>query len=307
VERRPGETKLSWEGGGHSLCPDGDNAHYFGERQLPSLDEVDPSSLFYIEPHGIAQVSYPYSFDFAPPASLAADSFFPEYYLDTLKLAIRKSGGELHVSSEIFSPFTQMMELLGYSEGLIALMEDPEKCSRILEALSCGAAELALRQARAGADAILVSSAFAGSGFLSLEQYRRFVQPCEKRVIERIRCESQVPVYVHTCGGIGDRIALMVESGYDGIDTMDPPPLGNTDILRVKEEFGDRIFLKGNLDPVNILLGGSGEELRARAEELILGAGRGGGYILSTACSVSPATDPARIALLAEASIAHPY
>ncbi len=302
VERRPGETKLTWEGGGHSLCPDGDNAHYFGAGRLPSLDEVDPSSLFYIEPHSIAQVSYPYSFDFAPPASPTVASFFPDYYLDTLTLAIRKSGGELHVSSEVFSPFTQMMELLGYNDGLIALMEDPDKCCRILEALAGGAAELALRQARAGADAVLVSSAFAGGGFLSLEQYRRFVQPYESHIVGRVHAETRAPVYVHTCGAIGDRIGLMVEAGYDGIDTMDPPPLGNTDIRRVKEEFGDRIFLKGNLDPVNLLLGGSAEAVRAKAEELISTAGAGGGYILSTACSVSPATDPSRIALLAQAS-----
>jgi uroporphyrinogen decarboxylase len=99
----------------------------------------------------------------------------------------------------------------------------------------------------------------------------------------------------------------MVESGYDGIDTMDPPPLGNTDILRVKEEFGDRIFLKGNLDPVNILLKGEAEAIRSKAAELIASAGGDGGYILSTACSVSPGTDPANIALLAEASKHHPY
>jgi uroporphyrinogen-III decarboxylase len=307
TEDRNGETKISWRGGGTTLCPEADNAHYFGPLGRPSLDEVDPSSLYYIEPHCITEVTYPFSFDFAPPSSMRGPSFFPEYYLDTLKLALLKCGEELHVSSEIFSPFTQLMELLGYSDGLIALMDDPGKCERILGSLAEGAAELAVLQARAGADAVLVSSAFAGAGFLSLEHYRRFVLPYEKSVAERVHRETAAPIYVHTCGSIGDRIGAMAEVGYDGIDTMDPPPLGNTDIESVKREFGDRLFLKGNLDPVNILLNGSGKAVRERATELIETVGKGGGYILSTACSVSPGTDPEKISILSEASIDNPY
>lgn len=300
VERLPGETRVYWSGGGHSVCPDADNVHYFGPGSLPTLEEIEPSSLYYIEPHSITQVSYPYAFDFADPAT-PGSSFFPEYYLDTLTLALRKAGSALHVSSEIFSPFTQLMELLGYSEGLMALLEDPGRCESILAALAEGAADLALRQAAAGADAVLVSSAFAGGGFISVDQYRRFVMPYEAHIVRRLHAATDVPIYVHSCGSIGDRIGLMLQAGYDGVDTMDPPPLGNTDLARVKKDYGDRLFLKGNLDPVNVLLMGSDENLRAKAEEL-LHVGGPDGYILSTACSVPPGADPARIALLAELS-----
>lgn len=34
----------------------------------------------------------------------------------------------------------------------------------------------------------------------------------------------------HTCGAIGDRLELMAETGTDGIDTLDPPPLGTVDL-----------------------------------------------------------------------------
>jgi hypothetical protein len=307
IESGGGETRIAWRGGGSSLCPDADNAHYFGAARRPSLDEVDPSALYYIEPHCITEVSYPFSFDFSPPASGRGPSFFPDYQLDSLKLALAKCGEELHVSSEVFSPFTQLMELLGYSEGLIALMDDPVKCEDMLASLSGGAAELALMQARAGADAVLVSSAFAGAGFLSVEQYRRFVLPYERAVVEALHRGSGAPVYVHTCGRIGDRIGLLVEAGYDGIDTMDPPPLGDTDIGEVKRRYGDRIFLKGNLDPVNVLLEGSEAAVRETAADLIETAGAGGGYILSTACSISPGTEGSRIALLSQTSMALPY
>ena len=63
-----------------------------------------------------------------------------------------------------------------------------------------------------------------------------------------------LPIYTHTCGEIGDRLQLMVETGIDGIDTLDPPPLGSIDLEEAKKQIGERVFFKGNIDPVNTLL-----------------------------------------------------
>jgi len=63
-----------------------------------------------------------------------------------------------------------------------------------------GTIALGIGQARHGVDAILISSAFAGAGFISREHYRRFVLPFEKRVIDGIRSVCDIPVYTHTCG-----------------------------------------------------------------------------------------------------------
>jgi hypothetical protein len=302
-ERKDRTTFLHWNTGGYSAVPDNDNAHFFSEGRLPGIDDLDPDVLFYIEPHSITEVKYPFYYDFGEyEARGFDDSFFPPYVLDTLKLTIEKAQGYFHVSSEVFSPFTQLMELLGYSEGLMALVDQPEKCERILASLARGAACLARLQVGAGADSILISSAFAGGGFISRDFYERFVLVCERRVIEEIHRSSNIPVYVHTCGKIGDRIDLIQRAGYDGVDTMDPPPIGDTDIVRVKEEFGEALFLKGNVDPINLLLGGSRQEVLREAERLVKNLGRGSGYILSSACSVSPEAPRENILALSEAS-----
>lgn len=57
----------------------------------------------------------------------------------------------------------------------------------------------------------------------------------------------------------------MSETGIDGIDTLDPPPLGTVELAEAKSRFGDRFFLKGNLDAVNEMLHAAGDEL-ARAD-----------------------------------------
>ena len=66
--------------------------------------------------------------------------------------------------------------------------------------------------------------------------------------------QFEIPAYTHTCGAIGDRLDLMADTGLDGIDTLDPPPLGTVDLARAKAEFGERLFFKGNLDAVNEML-----------------------------------------------------
>jgi uroporphyrinogen decarboxylase len=109
-------------------------------------------------------------------------------------------------------------------------------------------------------------------------------------------------VYTHTCGDIGDRLELLADTGTDGIDTLDPPPLGSIDLEDAKRRVGDRVFFKGNIDPVNTLLKRSREEVRADALWRLKVGSPGSGYILSSACSVSPRVPPENLMALAEAS-----
>jgi len=303
MERKKQETVITWDDGSYSVCPDNDNVHHFRADRIPGIGEVDPDLFFYIEPHDITGVTYPYYYGFSSYSPLDETVFFPDYLLDTMRFLTAKSQGRFHISGEVFSPFSQLMEMFGYENTLMALVDIPDRVCALLSWLSSGAAEWGLLQIAAGADAVLVSSAFAGGGFISREYYSRFVLPFELSLVGHIHKNAQVPVYVHTCGAIGDRIDLIIEAGYDGIDTMDPPPLGNTDIEQVKREYGERIFLKGNMDPVNVLLRGSARDVYVKACELIEKAGYNGGYILSSACSVSPAVRPKNIEMLYRASV----
>jgi uroporphyrinogen decarboxylase len=156
----------------------------------------------------------------------------------------------------------------------------------------------AIAQTRRGADAVLISSAFAGGGFISPKMYRDFVVPYERRVAEAIKATGGV-VYTHTCGNLGDRLELMVESGTQGIDTLDPPPLGNTTLAEAKSQVGEKVFLKGNMNGVELLLFTTPEEVIAHATERIQTGKPGSGYILSTACSVPPKVQPWKLELLA--------
>ena len=301
VEKKAGEDWIHWERGGYTVLPHDDNAHFFqddGTRYFPSFADVEPETLFYVEPWDVTDITYPFTWGFEREPRPHKD-FFPSYHFDTLREVIRRAGDRLSVHTEIFSPFSQILELLNYEAALMAILDDPQKVHACLERLTAGAIDLALRQAAVGPEAILISSAFSGGGLISREHYEEFVMPYEMRLIAGVREKRpDLPLYTHTCGSIGDRLELMLETGTRGIDTLDPPPLGTVELADAKRTLRGRAFIKGNLDPVGTMLQAKRAAVRAAVLDRLEIGKPGGGYILSTACSVAPATPPENLELL---------
>ncbi len=297
-----GGQTVYFRNGDVAQCPADDNAHHFPDRgrRLPTLDQVDPERLYYDDPHGVGGLKYPFFFGLNPYRAHRED-YWPDYLFRTIDLVVGRVGHEVSVHSEVFSPWTQFMELFGYEQALMYLLDDPAKVHAILSAYAAGTADLAVRQAERGVDAILISSAFAGGGFISPSQYDEFVLPYEFQVVQAV-AKTGLPVYTHTCGRIGDRLEQMVATGIQGIDTLDPPPLGTVDLADAKQRVGQQIFFKGNIDPVHTLLTKSREAVRQDALARLGIGSPGGGYILSSACSVSPRVPPSNLTVLVEAS-----
>ncbi len=297
IEQKPGEIWIWWKDGTYTAFPPNDNPHHYlnnGIRYFPSFDEIDPDQLYYVDPWNLGGITYPTRWDFESEIRSKSD-FFPTHINDTLIKVIEQVGHEISVHGEVFSPFSQFMELLNYEASLMGLLTDPEKCHACLQALTFGTIELGILEAKCGADAILISSAFAGSGFISRAFYSQFVLPYEKQVIQGIKSAIDVPVYTHTCGGIGDRLDLMMQTGTNGIDTLDPPPLGTVDLEDALKETKGKVFIKGNIDAVNTLYKGSLQDIESAVRYRLEIAKPGGGYIMSTACSVAPPTKPESI------------
>ncbi len=297
-----GSQTVHFHGGDVAHCPHDDNVQHGrkGNPPRPTIEQVDPEKVYYDDPHCLGGLKYPFYFGFEPYAPDRND-YWPAYFFRTIELVLAEVGDAVSVHSEIFSPFTQLMELFGYQQALMYLLDAPDRVHAILQAYTEGAADLGVQQARRGVDAVLISSAFAGGGFISPSQYDQFVLPYEREVVRRIR-QQDVPVYTHTCGRIGDRLELMAATGIDGIDTLDPPPLGDVELDEAKRQIGDQVFFKGNIDAVNTLLKGTPEEVRRDALWRLEVGSPGGGYILSSACSVAPGVPPENLAVLVEAS-----
>jgi hypothetical protein len=302
IEPGERETRIHWKNGNYSVLPSDDNAHYYqadGTRYFPTFQELKPEELFYVEPWDLTDITYPFTWGF-DAESRPFDDFFPDYHFDTIRRVKMAAGASVSVHSEVFSPWSQFLELLNYEHALMAILDDPGKAKACLERLALGAIDLAKKQAACGVDAILISSAFAGAGLISRQHYAEFVLPYEQHIISELKKTFSIPIYTHTCGSIGDRLDLMMETGTNGIDTLDPPPLGTVDLAEAKKMLAGKTFIKGNIDPVHTLLYGSQEKVKQDVQKRLEIGKPGGGYILSSACSVAPHTPPENIELLAE-------
>jgi uroporphyrinogen-III decarboxylase len=304
IEDKGNEKILHWKNGWTTVCPADDNPHNYraDEREYhPSFAELDPERLFYVEPHDFGGLKYPLAWGFAGESS-QRDRDFPPWHFDTIDHVVRHAGHEVSVHGEVFSPFSQFLELLGCTGALLALLQDPGKSKACLQALARGSIALGCGLAAHGADAILISSAYAGGGFISTHHYREFVLPYERLVIQGIKAVHNLPIYTHTCGRIGDRLELMAKTGANGIDTLDSPPLGTVELADAKRRIGEKLFIKGNMDPVNVILQGTPGQVYEDALRCIAAGAPRGGYILSSACSIPPHAPPENIKMIAAAA-----
>lgn len=218
----------------------------------------------------------------------------PGHYSEVLDRILLHRGETLSVHGEVETAFGMFLSFSGCARnGLVALLDNPEKSMEIMQRLNRSVIVSALAQCGKGIDALKLSSPFAGSGFISKRMYARFVLPLEREVVEAVKRQYDIPCYVHTCGKIGDRLELLTETGVDGIECLDPAPLGDVDLANAAERIGDKVFIKGNLDSVNELTGRTPDEIvRLVRQRLETGMKINKGFILSTACSVSPRTPP---------------
>ena len=296
--------KLAWRNGLKTWFPPDDCGQtlQMDDTTLPRVryDTIDPDDPSVYRTSGYLWNTWhaPTLWDIPADADLTDPAAYPQWYTLGLRTA-RAACPDLSVHQEVFSPFTHLLELFGYDQALMALLDTPETCERVLDRFAAMVCAQVLRYAEHQPDAILISSAFAGAGFISREMYQRFVIPYEKRVVSAIK-RCHLPSYVHTCGAIGDRLDLMAQTGVDGIDTLDPPPLGTVDLAKAKAEFGERFFFKGNLDAVNEMLRAPDDVFEQAVRERLRIGMPGSGYILSSACSVAPHVLPERLSRMVE-------
>ncbi len=296
--------RLHWRFGLETWMPADDNAHTFvaGDQPLPRADygRVDPDDPGTYRISGYLWNTWhaPTLWDIPPDADLADPAVYPDWFTRALRIA-RDVNPNVSVHAEVFSPFTHLLELLGYEQAMMALVDAPDLCHRLLSVFAQHVTAQVKCYGPYEPDAILISSAFAGGGFISRDMHGEFVVPYEKQVASAIAA-FDVPSYTHICGAIGDRLDLIAQTGVNGIDTLDPPPLGTVDLAQAKAEYGERFFFKGNLDAVNEMLHADDATFeRAVKQRLHIGM-PGAGYILSSACSVAPHVKPQRLVRMIE-------
>lgn len=174
---------------------------------------------------------------------------------------------------------------------LIGLVMEPTLIHRYLDARLRHALFLTEELLKRGVDGIHggYDWASAQGPMFSPKHFKQFVFPRLKQLTDL--CHRYGAPYVkHTDGNINLLLEGMIAAGVDGFQAIEPR--AGMDIARLKQEYGDRLTLIGNVDCSTVLVDGPIEAVRAQTEWVIQVAGPGGGFLLSTSNSVHPGVKP---------------
>lgn len=101
--------------------------------------------------------------------------------------------------------------------------------------------------------------------------------------VTKLAKDHGVPTHLHCCGPEAALVEIAAnESDLSCIEPLEIPPMGDCVLKDIKQKFGDKIALKGNLHTTNIMWQGSVAQVEDACKRAIDDAAEGGGFILST-------------------------
>jgi len=271
-----------------TFCRDELPRYQYGRNPEKDINEFDPESI-------------PEQLEYHPVStSLRMDlQGSPDGRISEIKKARAIMGPEFSIHGQFYSPEDYLIDLFGLENAMLALLTHPDKCKEILMRFAKSISGHVQELIDCGVDAICASAPYSGQNFISLEIYEKIIAPAQKIIVDLCRTNN-LPCYCHTCGSIDDRLESIIDVGFNGLECLDPPPLGNISLENAIKRIGDRAFIKGNIDPVNVLLNGSVEEVRKSVRNYLEIGMSSRGFILSTACTISPHTPPENVDVLYE-------
>jgi hypothetical protein len=113
-------------------------------------------------------------------------------------------------------------------------------------------------------------------GFMSNEQFEVFYWPQLKRLVEAIVDAGLTP-WIEFEGDYDQRLEYLRELPAGKVVCW----FDGTDVIKAKEVLGDVLCVAGGM-PMSLLAGGTPEQVRERTIKVIEGAGKNGGFIMSS-------------------------
>ena len=175
----------------------------------------------------------------------------------------------------------KLPDFMGFTEGLCAMMEEPEEVYALFDALCTYSEELIknlLYYYQPDAICIPDDTATARAPFISREMYQEMVLPFHRRIADLVRNNGTL-LEMHDCGKCDDFIPDWLDMGVVAWN----PAQAMNDLKGVKEKYGRRLVICGGWNGV----GPESEPdypdelLREKLKEYVDTLAPGGGFVFS--------------------------
>lgn len=198
-----------------------------------------------------------------------------------IKAAIEANSGGMAILGGSSGPLCTAWLLMGFERICYALYEDPDFVRDVLKMSNEYFMEAARLSVEAGCVGLWISEDLGDSNscFFSLDHFRDVFFPYIAELAEYIDSLG-VPVLLHSCGNINAYLDDLAQTKICSVHPLQRT--AHMDLKNIKEKYGDRFCIIGNIDSTRTLPFGTPEEVAEEVREAIRIASPGGGYILAS-------------------------
>ncbi len=213
------------------------------------------------------------------------------YRYEPLRRTVARFGGRRAIILQMRDVFSGVRDCMGYERALVNMIENPALVTAVVEQCVDHYIRVIRHAAPLGVTIVFTGDDIANARgpLFSPRLWQKLLLPHYRRLVAAIH-DAGLYHWKHSDGNLYPFLDSIVDAGTDGIDPIDP--MGGMDLATVKQRYGSRVAIKGNVDQVELLTGGTPEAVAASVQSCIAAAGRGGGYVCSSSNSIHSGVRP---------------
>jgi [methyl-Co(III) methanol-specific corrinoid protein]:coenzyme M methyltransferase len=180
--------------------------------------------------------------------------------VDAIKELKETVGDEVAVGGWVLGPYTLAGQLFELDDLFKKSFKKPDAVHNALDVLEGFLIDLAALYREAGADYMTVREMGGGGDILSPRMFGSLIQPHLRKIFAAL----DSPKILHICGDTNLIIEQMADCGADAVSVDQ-----KNDLRETRKKLGDDVILLGNLDPYNVLVAGTLEEIDGAVKDII--------------------------------------
>jgi uroporphyrinogen decarboxylase len=220
---------------------------------------------------------------FTPPLHTARD-YFDQLHAHAIR---QRHPDHCLIYGTHVGPLTAGYLGMGFERFFARLVDDPAFVHQLLEVRTDWCIALYREAIRLGAEVLVLGddAAHRDGPMISPAMWREFILPRHRHIVQALG----VPVIWHSDGNIEPLMPFAIEAGFAGVHGLEPA--AGVDLARVKQQFGHRLTLLGNID-VRVLCSDDLEAVRNEVRRCMAQGAPGGGFMIATCNSIFKGMHP---------------
>ncbi len=127
-------------------------------------------------------------------------------------------------------------------------------------------------------------TALKNTTMLNPKYHRELIIPAYKQAVQILRKAGKY-VCFHSDGFTEPYFDGLIDAGFNGVESLEP--MAGMNLKHLKEVYGDKLCLIGNIDVSQLLPYGTKDDVLNAVKKCIRDAGEGGGYMLSACTDIT--------------------